>query len=275
MIDVHCHLNFSAFENDFDEVIKNAHKEGVHTIINAGTQISSSKWAVELADKFPGLYAVIAVHPHHADKLNLNEDKRWHEELERLGNHPKVVGIGEFGLDYYNYKSNGIVDPEIQKKVFLTQLEIAHSLKLPLQIHTRDDRARIEVITLLKKNKKLLLDPPGMFHCFAGSMESMTAALDLGFYLGFDGNITYTGTPPGEPLPLIDLVKSAPLERIMIETDSPYLTPLPLRGRRNEPQYAIITGKFIAKIKKISFEKVEHQTEQNVYTVFKKISRQI
>ncbi len=275
MIDAHCHLNFSAFEKDFDEVIKNAQKEGVHTIINAGTQISSSKWAVELAGKFPNLYAVIAVHPHHADKLDSNDNTKWSEELEALGKHPKVVGIGEFGLDYYNYKSNGIVDPELQKKVFLTQLEIAHALKLPLQIHTRDDRARTELVKLLKNNKSLLLDPPGMFHCFAGSMESMNSVLDLGFYLGFDGNITYGGTPPGEPLPLADLVKSAPLERIMIETDSPYLTPMPLRGRRNEPKYAIITGKFISKIKNISFEEVEHQTEQNVYTVFKKISRSI
>lgn len=273
MIDAHCHLNFHAFEKDFDEVIKSAQKDGVHTIINAGTQISSSKWAVALAEKYDNLYAVIAVHPHHADKLDSEENKKWSEELEKLGTHPKVVGIGEFGLDYFNYKSNGIVEPKLQKKIFLTQLEIAHSLKLPLQIHTRDDKARSEVIHLLKENKKLLLDPPGMFHCFAGSMESMRAVLDLGFYLGFDGNITYGGTPPGEPLPLVELIENAPLDRIMIETDSPYLAPLPHRSRRNEPRYAIITGQFIAKIKNISFENIEHQTEQNVYTVFKKISR--
>lgn len=275
MIDAHCHLNFNAFENDYKDVIENAMIDGVHTIINAGTQISSSKWAVELAEKFPNLYAVIAVHPHHADKLDMKTDYSWIKELDKLAVHPKVVGIGEFGLDYYNYKSNGIVDPKIQKEVFLAQLELAFKHKLPLQIHTRDDKARSELLKLLEENKNLLMDPPGMFHCFAGSLESMRDALDLGFYLGFDGNITYQGSPPGEPLPLVELIKSAPIERIMIETDSPYLTPLPLRGRRNEPKYAIITGKFISKIKNISFEKVEHQTEQNVYTVFKKLTRSL
>src|SRR5438132_9136015 len=128
MIDSHCHLNFHAFEQDFDEVIKRATEAGIHTIINTGTQISSSQWAVDLADKYKNLYAVVGVHPHHADKTQLD----WIEKLKLLAKHPKVIGIGECGLDYYSYQSNGIVDPTVQKEIFLKQLELANELKLPL-----------------------------------------------------------------------------------------------------------------------------------------------
>ena len=121
MIDSHCHLNFHAFENDYHEVIKRAKEAGVHTIINTGTQIFSSAWAVDLAENYKNLYAVVGIHPHHADKLN----STWLTELERLAVHPKVVGIGECGLDYYNYQSNGIVDPDLQRDVFIKQLNLA------------------------------------------------------------------------------------------------------------------------------------------------------
>lgn len=267
MIDAHCHLNFHSFENDYDSVIKEAKNAGIHIIINAGTQISSSKWAVELSESHENLYAVIAVHPHHADKI----ENDWLNELGKLALHPKVVGIGECGMDYFKYKSNGIVDPELQKRVFIQQLELAHTLHLPLQVHSRSDKARQEIISILRSHKNLLQDPPGMFHCMAGSIESLRQVLEMGFYLGFDGNITYKNPPPDEPLELSELVAHAPLDRIMIETDSPYLTPLPYRGIRNEPKYAIITGKYIAKLKNISFDKVVEQTDKNVYTVFKKL----
>src|SRR5258708_1078211 len=151
MIDTHCHLNFHIFENDIDQVIKNAEKAGVTTIINTGTQVSSSKLAVELADKYDNLYAIIGVHPHHADKISLEKD--WLEQLAKLGRHKKVLGIGEIGLDYFNYKSNGIVDPEIQKDVFIKQIELAHKLKLPLQIHNR--HAGEDVIKLLTSHRNL------------------------------------------------------------------------------------------------------------------------
>jgi TatD DNase family protein len=268
MIDSHCHLNFQAFEQDIDEVIKNAHASGITKIINTGTQISSSKWAVELATQYPNLYAVIGIHPHHADKLG---DKNWLEELEMLAQHKKVIGIGECGLDYYNYKSNGIVNPSLQKIVFIQQLELAHKLKLPLQIHSRDEKARKEIIEILKTHRDLLQDVPGMFHCMAGSLESLKEILELGFYLGFDGNIMYGGIPPGETLDLIELVKYAPTDRIVIETDSPYLTPNPHRGKRNEPKYAIITAQFIAQLKGISFDELVAQTDKNVYTIFNKL----
>src|SRR5581483_3514829 len=157
MIDVHCHLNFVKFENDYDQVITDAKEAGVHTIINTGTKIDSSQWAVELAEKYSNLYAIVGVHPHHADKvteghpeqsegspnqqdtdsiasLQNNTMVNWMEQLDKLAKHPKVIGIGECGMDYYSYQSNGIVDAKLQKEVFEKQIELAYRLKLPLQI---------------------------------------------------------------------------------------------------------------------------------------------
>lgn len=266
MIDVHCHLNFHKFEEDYDAVIKDAQKEGVHTIINVGTQLSSSHHAVELADKYKNLYAIVGVHPHHADKL----ENDWIKDLEKLTMHPKVLGIGEIGMDYYSYKSNGIVDPALQKEALEAQIELAHRVGLPLQIHNR--HAGKDVIEILKHHKNLLQTIPGMFHCFAGDMDILKSALDLGFYIGFDGNVTYKGLAPGETVELKDLAAYTPVDRIVVETDSPYLTPFPHRGERNEPKYVIITAKFIAELKDMSFEKLVEQTDKNVYTLFSKLN---
>lgn len=276
MIDSHCHLNFNAFESDVEQVIKNAKKAGITVIINTGTQLSSSNWAVELAHTYNNLFAVVGIHPHHADKIQLNnaqltETEPWIEELKKIAQDPKVIGIGECGLDYYNYQSNGIVDPEVQKAVFIKQVELAHTLRLPLQIHTRDEKARVEALQILQERKKWLQRVPGMFHCMAGSLESLEKALGLGFFIGFDGNVMYEDVPPGEPLPLSELVKHTPLDRIVIESDSPYLSPNPYRGKRNEPQYAIITAQFIADLKGVSLEQLVEQTNKNVYTIFRKL----
>lgn len=285
MIDVHCHLQFQKFEDDYDRVIKAAFDEGLTKIINTGTQLSSSRKAVEFADKYEHLYAIVGVHPHHADKISTNpevvertegqndiqnnqhyEKTYWLEELEKLTKHPKVIGIGEIGLDYFSYKSNGIVDPTVQKEIFEAQIELAHRTNLPLQIHNR--QAGEDVIEILKKNKHLLKDVPGMFHCFAGTKEVLQAALDLGFYIGFDGNVTYKGLAPGETVSLQELASLTPLDRIVIETDAPYLTPVPHRGERNEPKHAILTAKYIATLKGVSFESLVVQTDKNVYTIF-------
>lgn len=266
VIDTHCHLNFHRFEKDYDAIITNAFKSGVTKIINVGTKIDSSKLAVELAQKYDSpagkLYAVIGVHPHHSDK----PEKGWLDDLEKLACKPKVVGIGEVGMDYFSYKSNDVVDPELQKAVFIKQIELAHKLKLPLQIHNR--QAGKDIIEILLNHKSLLSNPPGMFHCFAGNMDLLKKVLDLGFYVGFDGNITYSGLAPGEDTDLKDLAKFVPMERIVIETDSPYLTPEPKRGSRNMPEYVIITAKFIANLKGIKFEDFEAKTTENAIRLF-------
>jgi TatD DNase family protein len=264
MIDVHCHLNFHSFTEDYPDVIKRAQDAGVSRIINVGTKIDSSQWAVDLAQQYSDLYAIVGVHPHHADKVELAHD--WLQQLEAIAKQKKVIGIGEVGLDYFKYKSNGIVDPSLQKEVFSAQIELAHQLDLPLQIHNR--HAGEDIITMLKERKHLLKAVPGMFHCFAGTMDVLKEALSLGFYIGFDGNSTYKGLAPGETVQLKEQIAYTPLDRIVTETDSPYLTPMPHRGKRNEPAYVILVGEFIAQTKGISFKQVVEQTTKNVYTIF-------
>lgn len=267
MIDVHCHLNFHSFKDDYDTVIKSALEKGVKRIINVGTKLDSSQHAVDLAHQYKELYAIVGVHPHHADKIELGE--KWLEELEKIARQDKVIGIGEIGLDYFSYKSNGIVEKKLQKEIFDLQIQLAHTLKLPLQIHNR--LAGEDVIAMLKERRHLLLPIPGMFHCFAGSKEVLQDALDLGFFIGFDGNITYPGLAPQETVELSELARLTPLDRIVTETDSPFLTPIPHRGERNLPEYVILTGQFLAEIKAVSFDQLVEQTTQNVYTIFERM----
>lgn len=264
MIDVHCHLNFHSFAKDYDAVIKDAFEAGVTKIINVGTKLDSSQKAVELASKYENLYAIVGIHPHHADKIELGSN--WVNEVEALAQHPKVVAIGEIGMDNYRYQSNGIAEPQAQKEVFIKQIELAHKLKLPLQIHNR--HAGKKILDILEPYKRELLDPPGMFHCFSGNMEFLKQVLDLGFYVGFDGNITYKGLAPGEDTTLSELAMYAPLDRIVLETDSPFLTPEPHRGSRNVPKYVIITGTFIANLKGVPFETIVKQTTENTQNIF-------
>ena len=265
MVDVHCHLNFHAFRKDFDEVIKKAHERGVKKIINVGTSIESSQKAVELAEKYEDLYAIVGIHPHHADKLKPG----WDAEIEEIAkSSKKIVAIGETGLDYYSYASNGIVEPKLQKEVFERQIEIANKLNLPLQIHNR--QAGNDILEILINHKSLILNqrPPGMFHCMSGNVEFLKSALQMGFYVGFDGNITYEGIAKGETTPLPELVRQTPIERIVTETDAPYLTPEPHRGSRNAPSYVILVAEEIAKIKGISVEVIESATTKNAIALF-------
>jgi len=270
MIDAHCHLNFHSFDKDTDQVVKEAHEAGVKIVVNVGTSIPSSRKAVGLANKYSDMYAIVGIHPHHADKLDKEFEgelpENWLEELEKLAKNRKVIAIGEVGLDYFSYKSNGVVNPVLQKEVFEKQIELANKLNLPLQIHNR--HAGEDVIYTLKKNKSKLKKVPGMFHCFAGTKDVLKDALSLGFYIGFDGNVTYKGTAPGESVELKDLAIETPTERILVETDSPFLSPVPLRGKRNVPKNVIITAEYIARLKGVSYEKFEKSIEDNFSKAF-------
>ncbi len=303
MIDVHCHLNFHAFHKDFDEVTQRAFESGVKTIINVGTKLDSSQKAVQLAEKYDNFYAIVGIHPHHADKKDLNQElgiknkagvtreegipahaanemsrvswegnsrqdpENWFQQLEILAKNPKVVAIGEIGLDYYSYQSNGIVNPKLQKEIFEAQIELAYKLKLPLQIHGR--HAGKDILEILNHHKNLLQNVTGMFHCFAGDLEILKGALDLGFYIGFDGNLTYSGLAPGETVTLSEICQQTPLDKIVTETDSPFLTPIPFRGSRNEPKNVILVGEKIAQIKNLSIEKIDQITTQNAQKLFR------
>ncbi len=270
MIDVHCHLNLHSFDEDHDEVAKRAFESGVRIIVNTGTSIPSSRKAVELAAKYDNMYAIVGVHPHHADKADTEFEgelqKDWFENLKKMAQGKKVIGIGEIGLDYHTYKSNGTVDKELQYDAFEKQIELSIELGLPLQIHNR--LAGEDVVEVLKKYKSRFQNPPGMFHCFAGTQEVLKNALDLGFYIGFDGNVTYKGIAPGETVSLPDLALKVPLDRILTETDSPFLTPVPLRGTRNEPKNVIIVGQFLADLMGVERSKFESQIYKNFETLF-------
>lgn len=275
MIDAHCHMQFHAFRKDCDEIIKKAHENGVEIIINSSTSLESSEGAVKLAEKYENLYAIVGIHPHHADKL----DSGWDKDLIKIAkSSKKVIGIGEIGLDYYSYSSNGVVEPKLQKEVFIRQIEIADELNLPIQIHNR--QAGDDILEILNDkwpaSPKLQRDesiinrrPPGMFHCMSGNVPFLKKVLDLGFYVGFDGNITYEGIAKGEDTPLPELVKQAPIDRIVAETDAPFLAPIPHRGSRNEPSHVIIVASEIAKIKNLEQSVVETQTTQNIKKLFK------
>lgn len=265
MIDVHCHLNFHAYEKNYEELIKSAFEKGVTKIINVGTKLDSSAKAIQLAKEYENLYAIVGIHPHHADKIELGAT--WLKELEKLATMPKVVAIGEIGMDYYRYQSNGIVDKNLQREIFETQLELAHRLHLPIQIHNR--HAGNDVVAILKHHKNLLMrENPGMFHCFAADKDVLQEVLNLGFYIGFDGNSMYPGLAPGETFPLPEAIRFTPLERIVTETDSPFLTPVPYRGTQNKPEYVIIVGEFIASIKGIPFEEINTITTENATRLF-------
>lgn len=286
MVDSHCHLSFHKFESDVDEVIARAKEAGVTAMINVGTQISSSKDALALAEKHDGVYVSVGVHPHHADKISKGHSERsegsyiqdssaspqndsvdWLDELEQFSHHPKVVAIGECGMDFFSYQSNAIVNPELQEDIFRKQIELSISRKLPLQIHNR--HAGKDVMRILADYKQELSQNPGVFHCFAGDLDILNGVLGMGFFIGFDGNVTYPGLAPGETISLQDIARNTPIDRMLIETDSPYLTPIPFRGQRNEPKNAIIVGEFIADIKKISPAEMEKIITLNFTKLFR------
>lgn len=270
MLDAHCHMQFHKFDDDYDSIIREAISKGVTTIVNTGTSIDSSKKAVDLAHKYPELYAIVGIHPHHADKTDAKYEGEppddWLTQLEELAKQLKVIGIGEIGMDYFNYKSNGVVTKDIQEDAFRKQIELSIRLRLPLQIHTR--LAWDDTLGILGDYKDELRNIPGMFHCFSGSVEFTKKVLEMGFYVGFDGNITYEGVPPGETTALADLVKFVPEDRILTETDSPFLAPQPMRGQRNTPSNIPVILEFIAKVKGISYNTLEAQIERNFHLVF-------
>lgn len=264
-------MQFHKFDEDADIVIRDAIAKGVRTIVNTGTSIDSSRMAVELSQKYNELYAIVGIHPHHADKTDEKFEglppHDWLNQLEELAKMPKVIGIGEVGMDFWNYRTNGVVPIALQEDAFRKQIELSIKLNLPLQIHTR--LAWDETISILSDYKNKLKNPPGMFHCFSGNLEFTKKVLDMGFFVGFDGNITYGGVPPGETTSLLELVKFVPIDRILTETDSPFLSPIPFRGQRNTPSNIPVILEFIAKTKGISYNTLEAQIELNFKLVFK------
>lgn len=260
-IDTHAHLNFEAFKNDLDDVIKQSQQEEVENIINVGANLESSQETVNLAKKYTSLFSAIGFHPHHADEFN---DDTYQQLLD-LGKETKVVAIGETGLDYYNYKSltkPGSHPKELQKKVFLKQVELAQVLNLPLVIHSRDSIEDLLplVVQLYKQYGESFR---GVFHCFSYDQRVAQKLIEIGFFISFTPILTY---PKNDYLR--EVAGKIPLEKILLETDSPFLPPQNMRGLRNTPSTVKIVAQTIAEIRKISILEVAHQTTKNAQILF-------
>ena len=276
-IDIHSHINFAAYEEDRDEVIKRTLESGTW-MINVGTKEQTSKSAVDLANRYEeGVYAIIGLHPIHANKSFHDKDEIGEEgtpfnssgerfDLDFYGDlikDPKVVGVGECGLDFFRIEGTEREKEEFikkQRQAFGVQIELAAENDKPLMIHCRE--AYRETLQILKVYKMEYGDKlRGNFHFFAGSLEEAQQILDLGFNLSFTGVITFTKDYD-------ELVKMVPMDRIMSETDCPYVTPAPHRGQRNEPMYVSEVAKKIAEIKGEDEEKVREQLVDNAIKFF-------
>jgi TatD DNase family protein len=259
-VDSHAHLEMEQFDADREQVLARAREAGVDTIlaIGSGTGPGSLDCAIQLAEKYQFIYATIGIHPHEA---RLARDADF-EEMEQLAKRPKVIAWGEIGLDYFYDHS----PRDIQKQVFLKQLELAQAAKLPIVIHCRpSDRSEDAWEDCLK----LLRDQwapsglGGILHCFTGTWDHAKRALDMGFMISFAGNVTF---PKAQQIR--DAAKQVPPDRMLIETDSPFLAPVPHRGKRNEPSFVREAARQIGELRSLSTEDIGLQTAENFYRFF-------
>jgi len=254
MIDSHAHLTWHTYRGRVDEVVLRAREAGIHGIIDLGTDVSSSKRAQEHANEYENIWFTAGVHPSDAGEAERNDL----DKIEELIVDKKCVAIGEIGLDYYR----DYTDPVVQEQWFRAQLRLALKKNMPVVIHDRKASKRILEV-LSDEEFDGINGPGGVFHCFAGDIDMMHEVLNRGFYISFTGNITYkkSDRPP--------VVKEVPIEKMLLETDSPFLAPVPRRGRENEPAYIPYIAAEVAKIKNISFEEVAKLTMKNSIKLFK------
>ncbi|MCI1591572.1 TatD family hydrolase [Heyndrickxia oleronia] len=251
LFDTHVHLNDSQYDLDLKEVIQNAQNAGVKKMVVVGFDRPTINRAMELIETYDFLYASIGWHP--VDAIDMtDEDLIWIEELTK---HPKVVALGEMGLDYYWDKS----PKEIQKEVFRKQIRLAKKVKLPIVIHNRE--ATQDIVDILKEEDAQ--EVGGIMHCFSGSPEIARECINMNFYISLGGPVTFKNAKKPKEVAL-----EIPLNRLLIETDCPYLAPHPYRGKRNEPAYVKLVAEQIAEIKGISFEEVAKQTSLNANKLF-------
>ncbi len=251
-IDTHTHLDDTRYNDDREAMITRAREAGVEAFITIGCDLATSRAAVALADQYPFVYASIGVHPHEVKHI----DDGWYGEFHRLAHNKKVVAYGEIGLDYhYNHSS-----PKEQRERFREQIQFARELGLPVIIHTRE--AQEDTVAILKEENASEIG--GVLHCFSGDAWLAKDALDLGFYLSFSGILTFQNATM-----LRDIAKNTPLDRVLIETDCPYLTPVPYRGKRNEPAYVSHVAKQLASLSNLSIDQIAEQTSNNAKRFFK------
>lgn len=251
LIDTHAHLNAIQYQDDLEEVIERAQSEGVTTIVVVGFDRETITRAIELAEQYEFIYATVGWHP--VDAIDMtDEDLKW---IEELCSHPKVVALGEMGLDYYWDKS----PKDIQKEVFRKQIALAKKVKLPIIIHNRE--ATSDILEILQEENAS--EVGGVMHCFTGSIEVAKQCMDMNFYISFGGPVTFKNAKKPK-----EVAAEIPLDRLLIETDCPYLTPHPFRGKRNEPSYVKYIAEQIAELKGVSFEEIARKTSDNAKRFF-------
>jgi TatD DNase family protein len=246
LVDSHCHLDGPKFADDIDAVLERAFEAGVTRLLGIGTGDGPPglDCAIRLAEKYPQMLATVGVHPHEASKVT----PQSYDDLRSLGRHPKVVAFGEIGLDYhYDFSPR-----EVQREVFIEQLRIASNLKLPIVIHTRE--AWADTMAVLREH----WSGQGIMHCFTGTPDQAQEALDLGFHLGFGGVLTFRTAEDVRAA-----AKLVPDDRLLVETDAPYLAPIPWRGKRNEPSYMVETVRKLAEVRGVTPEHIAAVTTAN------------
>ncbi|MGM9923335.1 MAG: TatD family hydrolase [Bacillus sp. (in: firmicutes)] len=251
LFDTHAHLNAEQYEEDLEAVIERAQAAGVKNMVVVGFDKPTITKAMELADAYPFIYASVGWHP--VDAIDMtDEDLIW---IEELAAHPKVVALGEMGLDYHWDKS----PKEIQKEVFRKQIALAKRVKLPIIIHNRE--ATQDIVNILKEEGAE--EVGGIMHCFSGSEEIAKECMKMNFYISFGGPVTFKNAKNVK-----EVAAQIPLDRLLVETDCPYLTPHPYRGKRNEPAHVALVAKEIAELKNLSFEEIASITTANAKKLF-------
>ena len=251
LIDTHAHIYYEDYAERINEVIQAAADNGVEKIITVGVDLQSSEECVKLTEQYSSVFATCGYHPHEASKA----PKGYLYELEQFYKHPKVVAVGEIGLDYhYNFS-----DPKIQNRVYREQLEMAKALELPAVVHCRESDD--DILNCIQE----VSSSSGVIHCFASNVEFANAILDTGFHISFTGMITFVKD-------LEEVVREVPLGKIMVETDSPYLSPKPHRGKQNQPANVLHIAEKIAELKEIGLEEVAESTTQTTLNLFKKLN---
>ena len=268
LVDTHCHLDFDSFDLDRDRILERARHAGVGCMINPGVDVESSRRAVELADRYPEVYAAVGIHPNEA----LCWSKSVYSHLSRLCSHPKVVAIGEIGLDHYRNRASR----EQQMEAFKAQLALAAETGKPVIIHSRnaskDDPSAVEdVLEMLAHwQEELGSAPPahppaaGVLHSYSGNLDQARRAVQLGFYIGITGPVTFKNGAA-----LREMAAALPVGNLLVETDAPFLAPHPFRGKRNEPAYLKYTLAALAQAKQMAFEDLAEATTQNAQRCFR------
>ena len=257
LVDHHCHIDRPEFADDLDGVVARAHSAGVGLMVNISTRVRRFDHLISVVERFETVYGTIGTHPHYAhEELDVTAD-----DLVRIAAHPKIVGIGEAGLDYYYQHST----PEAQAQGFRTHIEAARRSGLPLEIHTRD--ADADTLAILR-DEHAGGAFPALLHCFTGGRDLAMGAVDLGLYVSFSGVVSFKKSEA-----LRAIACAVPLDRVLVETDAPYLAPEPYRGRRNEPAYVVHTARALAEARGMTLAAFAAATTENFFRLYTKVPR--